>query len=480
MQFYRILGFSALLVTVVAITVYGMREDQRMQTAQADLRQEFVAGASASYIEYCAVCHGAQGEGIAANPPLDSAGLRESDYDTLYKTIARGRYGTTMAGWHIDEGGALDDYQIDELIALIRYGDWGEVRELAAQRGMIPAQTAAAELDEDTLQAIAALDPQGAQWAEGLQIYGQYCVACHGAQGEGSSLAVALNNEAIRSSEATELARIINEGVPGTSMPGWNATLDPAEVDALIEFLRHWNAVESAGLALTPPQPIQVDLADPQAMLALGGTLYASNCTACHASDGSGGIGIALNSQQFLSRHDDDWIREGITDGGRRPNSTMPAFGDRLSSVEIEALVQYIRAWEPDAPMVAGSRGGQGLGPAWQRATPQSDQGQGQGRGQGQGQGQSQRETLSYSGTVVSVSGNTLSFTSDAGETLAAKLGPMWYWREQGISLQTGDRIELEGFVGTDHLELNWITNLSSGERYQLREGRRPLWAGGQ
>ncbi len=58
-------------------------------------------------------------------------------------------------------------------------------------------------------------------------------------------------------------------------------------------------------------------------------------------------------------------------------------------------------------------------------------------------------------------------------------LGPPWFWSESGIALTPGDQIELEGFESTDatHMEVNWLTNLTTGETIQLRtpEGL-PVW----
>ena len=35
------------------------------------------------------------------------------------------------------------------------------------------------------------------------------------------------------------------------------------------------------------------------------------------------------------------------------PDTAMPAWGDRMTGAEIQAVVGYIRAWEPNAPAVA-------------------------------------------------------------------------------------------------------------------------------
>ncbi|MCB8990404.1 MAG: c-type cytochrome [Ardenticatenaceae bacterium] len=504
------ISLLAILTVVVALPVYAWLEPQRMEQAQTDLRDEFVTDAAVMYVENCAICHGATGEGIGATPALDSDGLREADYDVLYKVIARGRYDTVMAPWHIDEGGIYTDYQIDELIALIRYGDWTQVNELAATQGLIPPTLPVPEVDEAFLAEVAALGPEGSQWAEGMQLYANNCTVCHGVNGEGSDLGVALNTEDVRAIDQAELVRIITEGVPGTLMVGWNNALTPDEIINVVSFLQNWDVVSAEGLALTPPEPVRIDLENPEEVLAYGGQLFDTICAACHGENGSGGTGPALNSQQFLTSQTDEQILNTIINGGHRPNSTMPAFGDRLTMVEMEALVDYIRAWEPTAPVVENPRGtAQGGGPPWLRTDGTTTSGQGsQGQGQGQGQGgppwsdtgtppgqsgttapstssgsaidmPNMGETLQFEGVVVTAVDNLLTFQTTDGQQLEAMLGPPWFWSESGIALSPGDQIELEGFESTDHMEVNWLQNVTTGERVNLRTPTgQPVWGG--
>ncbi len=447
MNRYTLLTFFALLILILALPLYAWFEPTRMANAQADLRQEFVSDAAVYYVENCAVCHGAAGEGLGPTPALDNPALREADYDFLYKTIARGRYDTTMSGWHVDEGGIYNDYQIDELLALIRYADWSQVGELAAAQGLIPPTLPVPTVDDRLLAGVAALSPQGSQWAEGMATYAANCTICHGINGEGSDLALPLNTAEIRATEAVELARIINEGVPGTMMAGWSGALPAPEIDALISFLQNWDLIEGEGLLLTPPEPVRIDLDNPQELLALGERIYSSTCIACHGENGSGGTGPVLNSQQVLTNKTDEQIRTTIINGGHRPNSSMPAFGDRMTAVEIDALVSFIRAWEPTAPWVENPRGTAqgGGGPPWLRATPDPNnpvdpgvQGQGKGQGNGQGRGgqgggppwrqenstpdtaqqaqpQTQGPAIFFSGEVLTADGNALTFTTADG-----------------------------------------------------------------
>lgn len=207
--------------------------------------------------------------------------------------------------------------------------------------------------------------------AAGMTLYANNCTVCHGVNGEGSELAVPLNTPEVQELDTAELQRIITEGVPGTMMVGWDNALSPAEIASLAAFLQNWDAVTAEGLTLPPPEPIRVDLSNPEEVVALGEQLFATTCAACHGEEGSGGTGPVLHSLQVLTRNTDEQLANTIINGGHRPGSVMPAFGDRLTTPEIEALVSTIRGWEDTAVWVENPRGtAQGGGPPWMRATP--------------------------------------------------------------------------------------------------------------
>lgn len=81
-----------------------------------------------------------------------------------------------------------------------------------------------------------------------------------------------------------------------------------------------------------------------------GQRLFTENCAACHGYDGQGGVGVPLALPSFLASVDDDYLRKTIRAG--RTGRIMPAF-KRLSDVEVDALVAYIRGWskEPQAKL---------------------------------------------------------------------------------------------------------------------------------
>ena len=289
-------------------------------------------------------------------------------------------------------------------------------------------------------------------------------------------------------------------------MAGWNGVLDTAEVDSVVSFLQNWDAIEGEGLLLTPPEPIRIDLDNPQEVLALGERIYSTACIACHGENGSGDTGPTYSTaKQVLSNKSDEQIRNTIINGGHRPNSSMPAFGDRMTAVEIDALVSFVRAWEPTAPWVENPRGtSQGGGPPWLRATPDPEQSRcprcartGSRPGTWWPRGwplpgekttarlamtnmpypkhRDRRSSLAV--RVVTADGNALTFIAADGSLVEAMLGPPWFWSESGILLTPGDKIELEGFESPDHMELNWITNITTGKSIRLRtpEGM-PVW----
>ena len=163
---YRWITFLALAALVIALPVYALGEPERMETAELAMRQLSVEDGAAIYLQSCAQCHGASGEGMGVMPALNNPALADADEEVLFKTIARAAHGSTMAAWHVDEGGILNDYQIEELVALIRFVNWDQVQQLAIVRGFEAPAPPAYELGVAYLEGEAKEDPHT-------------CIACH-------------------------------------------------------------------------------------------------------------------------------------------------------------------------------------------------------------------------------------------------------------------------------------------------------------
>ena len=142
MNKYAAVSLIALLVVVVALPVYALFEAGRLDQAQVALSKRYVAEGADMYVENCATCHGADGLGIGAMPALNNPNLAKADRQVLYNTIAHSPHGTAMSAWHVDDGGALNSFQVEGLVTLIMTADWTEVSRLATVRGFRePART---------------------------------------------------------------------------------------------------------------------------------------------------------------------------------------------------------------------------------------------------------------------------------------------------------------------------------------------------
>lgn len=374
----RVGTMAFVVIIIIGLLVYALNEPLRIDKAQKEQLSIDLHDAMLTFAHNCTLCHGMAGEGIGSIPPLNKPGLRESDPSTLTKIISRGLFKTPMPAWSKEDGGPLSDYQIGQLVKLIRYGDWQQTKKIVADLGLKPLLPFVAEIDTKIIEELKKMEG-GDVLAQGVTLFAEKCVACHGADGLGTALAPALNNPKIREKSSDELKRTILLGKPGTLMAGWESILSPEETSALIALIKEWDRVP-AGSIPVPKTTITVT----KELLAKGKQLYATNCSQCHGPDGQGrGRRVpSLNVKGFLAKINDGALEQIITLGV--PDTPMPAWGDRMIKEEIQAIVGFIRSWEPTAPEVAEPvRGG---GKRW-RTGDQSSTGGGGGRGRERGHG---------------------------------------------------------------------------------------------
>lgn len=355
------IGLGSLLLIVSALSYYILNEPVRIVQAQDEVLALQLDEAMTLYAENCAVCHGLSSEGIGATPPLNNPALLSMPYEDLYKTIARGRYQTAMPAWSIEDGGALGDYQIDELVLLILRGDWGVTGDRVVNLGLAPLIPFTTEVDPALLAEVGNL-PDGATLQAAVTLFAANCVSCHGADGLGTGIAPALNDPVVREKTAEEITRIITYGNTGTLMAGWSNILAPEDITALVSLVQRWDEIP-LGTIPAPDVPIPVT----EESLALGTQLYAANCSRCHGPEGQGTPRApSLNVRSFLTETNDQAIQQIITSGV--PGTAMPTWGDRMTATDIQAIVGFIRQWESTAPEVAilTRPGG---GPPWRNNT---------------------------------------------------------------------------------------------------------------
>lgn len=188
--------------------------------------------------------------------------------------------------------------------------------------------------------------------AAGAALYAKYCQLCHGAQLEGYAAdnAPALSSPTFRATASTAfLQAVIERGRAGTAMAGYGKTvggpLEPAEVDALIAFIR-------GGASAPPVLPPKASKGD----VAKGARVYADHCRTCHGTAEQRGNAVHLANPMFLATASDAFLRVAIVEG--RPGTPMQAWQDTLTAPEVEDVIAYVRSLArpvPLAPAVTAS-----------------------------------------------------------------------------------------------------------------------------
>ncbi|HSG17595.1 MAG TPA: c-type cytochrome [Anaerolineae bacterium] len=280
---------------------------ERLNSSELDQLAEFivdsnsVAGGDALFEQYCTRCHGNR-------IPL------MQDYDEARTIIATGGSHETMPVW----GEVLTGEQIE---ALVNY----------------------------TIEAA-----EGTPVVVGQQLYGENCASCHGDLGEGGEnparpgdiIAPISTAEYLKTRDNATLEAIIAQGQPNFGMSPFGSAfggpLDDDQIDALVAFMRSWEA--------DPPVELPLDVEFDT--LALDGfEIYADICAQCHGVTGGGGVGPSLRAAEFRITNTDQDIFDTISQGHEATD--MIAWGAILTSDQIQQLVEFIDQLPIDEPVPA-------------------------------------------------------------------------------------------------------------------------------
>jgi len=185
--------------------------------------------------------------------------------------------------------------------------------------------------------------------SEGKKVFLNNCAGCHGADGAALSPGgralrpVAFNLAGFQLSDRL-IWRVLQQGVPGSSMPAWNHL--PSD-----EF--HAVAAYAASLGQAPELAANVMVAPAPVLMEAGRRVFDTHCSVCHGSDlaGDGPTAAAYsprpaNFHEILpsysaTRH---ILRYGV------PGSAMAAW-PLLTSAETQAVTYYMRSFYQGQPM---------------------------------------------------------------------------------------------------------------------------------
>ena len=342
------IGLAATLVIVLILPLYAWIEPTLQEKLIEEFYTDSVLAATNRYAENCAVCHGAAGEGIGDTPPLNTDALRQMSETDLVRVISRGRDNTLMAAWAAEEGGIFTNPQVADFVTLIQQGNWDYVETRVADLGLTPPEVIEMEVSDEMLASVAAL-PGGETLSSGLLVYAENCAACHGANGAGTVIAPAIDSADLRATDRTEIVNLVNTGVPGTFMAGWDGILASDEIETVIDLIYRWPEITQAGVEFPAVEVMRIP-SSPE-LIAEGQQLFNIACKSCHGADGYGTrMAPALNNELFLSETPDAAIYQIIAGGV--PDTLMPAWGSRLTDRDIQSLVAFLRSLEPSAPAI--------------------------------------------------------------------------------------------------------------------------------
>ena len=143
-----VLGVTLAIVLLLTLVIYSVIDSQRAVGISATTTEAMVTKGQTIYAQYCIQCHGPRGEGCigpALNRPvwrpLTPDGVKNTTFDDgshdfIKKVVSRGRVsnqpGQQMPAWLNTEGGALNDEDIESVIAFIQLGSWDKTLEGAA------------------------------------------------------------------------------------------------------------------------------------------------------------------------------------------------------------------------------------------------------------------------------------------------------------------------------------------------------------
>ena len=237
--------------------IYGYKEGSKLDSAS-------ILYASNIYTKYCALCHGKNREGYAADnaPSLRSHALMattmkpKSSYNYLAHTIKYGRSGTAMAPYAKSQGGPLEGADIDLLLY------WLHEASGVKKPIILPAEPVIGNADL------------------GKVLYAKHCAACHGIKGEGIQAPALANPMLLATASDAFIRYTITEGRDSTRMISFKDSLSKNEINAVTAYIRSraagWNAPTPVSVSEPLPQDYVINPGNKAPKFALKEDKYVS------------------------------------------------------------------------------------------------------------------------------------------------------------------------------------------------------------
>jgi ubiquinol-cytochrome c reductase cytochrome b subunit len=355
---------------VITMTVFAITTDVRMHEPAIAVAKPAVpagllqrADVAKIYNANCAACHGVEGSGqqVRAGMPTipDFTSLAWQMSQTDLEITHRIQDGNEpLMPTYRDK---LSEQQVLGLSIYVRAFAVNGTEPLPPKPAVSPPIPVAAQMYPE-------------------QIYRSYCLACHDADGRGSSVKKAIPEvpdftdlkwQALRTD--AELLHSILEG-KGKFMLPTKDKLSKVDAERMVGYVRAFKEGKQV-VRLEPQQPVvppppqqpvispspkqpQKSATSPSAetaaRLRAATVLYRQYCLICHGADGQGSQMKAsmptirdFTNTAWQTEASNQQIMVSILDGR---GTLMPAFRGRVTEDQVQSLVAYVRAFGPVQP----------------------------------------------------------------------------------------------------------------------------------
>lgn len=170
----------------------------------------------ALYSKYCALCHGPNAEGYAAdnaNQLANPTFLATVSNTFLFGAIDQGRSRSAMGAYGKRYGGPLERSQIHAIMRYLRSLHPGKREALSSE-------------------------PVAGDAQRGAEVYAKRCGQCHGKKGLGGSAPSIAKPLFLATASDHFLRYAIAKGRPGTPMPAFEGSMDATTLNNLTAYLR--------------------------------------------------------------------------------------------------------------------------------------------------------------------------------------------------------------------------------------------------
>jgi cytochrome c oxidase cbb3-type subunit III len=177
------------------------------------------------------------------------------------------------------------------------------------------------------------------------ELFDTNCRACH-SNGETLGASISMNNPPYLALIPRDImAKAVEEGIPGTAMPGFSAKaggmLTDEQINILVDGIYKWAKGHQAPADNLPPYSAALGDAE------RGESVFAQDCASCHGSDGEGVKGKAgsVVDGAYLSLVSDQYLRTVVIAG--RADLGMPGYredvaGKPMTPEEISDVVAWL------------------------------------------------------------------------------------------------------------------------------------------